>query len=166
IARRLGVARRAAQEVAEPAAVAAVRRFRVGGCLLRAERGRIRAARRERALWHRAARAAGDVGALGGTLSAPAHAHHDGLLGMRAAPGVGLHRVHATAVAGDDAVELGERFDLLDDDAPHLRSALGSLVRQLEDAATQLAAGAVELALHLGGHLLDAQDDLAETVLR
>ena len=44
-------------------------------------------------------------------------------------------------MAGDDAVELGQRLDLIDDDAAHLRGAVGGLLRQFEDAAAQLAAG-------------------------
>ena len=44
-------------------------------------------------------------------------------------------------MAGDDAVELGQRLDLIDDDAAHLGRAVGGLLRQLEDAAAQLAAG-------------------------
>ena len=67
-----------------------------------------------------------------------------------------LGGVDAAAVAGDDAVELGQRLDLVDDDAAHLRGALGGLLRQLEDATAQLGARRLELALHLGRHLLHA----------
>ena len=59
-------------------------------------------------------------------------------------------------MAGDDAVELGQRLDLVDDDAAHLRGAFGGLLRQFEDAAAQLGARGFELALHLGRHLLHA----------
>ena len=61
-----------------------------------------------------------------------------------------LDRVEAAAVAGDDAVELGQRIDLLDDDAAHLRGAFGGLLRQLEDALAQFGARRLHLALHLG----------------
>ena len=67
-----------------------------------------------------------------------------------------LGRVEAAAVAGDDAVELGQRLDLVDDHAAHLRGALGGLLRQFEDAAAQLGARGLELALHLRRHLLHA----------
>src|SRR6185312_4924553 len=74
---------------------------------------------------------------------------------------------------GDDAVELGQRLDLIDDDAAHLRRALGGLLRQFEHAAAQLGAGRFELALHvltrgfefalhLGRHLLHAAQRLRE----
>ena len=60
-----------------------------------------------------------------------------------------LDRVEIAAVAGDDAVELGQRLDLVDDDAAHLRGAIGGLLRQLEGAAAQFVAGGFELAVHL-----------------
>ena len=41
---------------------------------------------------------------------------------------------------GDNAVELGQSLDLIDDDAAHLRRAFGRLLRQLENAATQFGA--------------------------
>ncbi len=66
----------------------------------------------------------------------------------------------------DDAIELGQGLDLLDDDAAHLRGAVRRLLRQLENAAAQLGAGRVELALHLGRHLLHALHDLGETLGR
>ena len=67
-------------------------------------------------------------------------------------------------MAGDDAVELGQRLDLVDDDAAHLRGAFGGLLRQFEDAAAQLGAGRLELALHLGGHLPHALQRLGEAL--
>ena len=60
-------------------------------------------------------------------------------------------------MTGDDAVELGERLDLVDDDAPHLRRALGGLLRQFENAAAQFGAGGLEFLLHLRRHLLHAR---------
>ena len=65
-------------------------------------------------------------------------------------------------MAGDDAVELGQRLDLVDDDAAHLRGAVGGLLRQLENALAQLAACRLELLLHLRGHLLQAVDHVGE----
>ena len=67
-------------------------------------------------------------------------------------------------MAGDDAVELGQRLDLIDDDAAHLRGAVGGLLRQFEDAVAQLGARGFELALHLGGHLLQALDHVGEAL--
>ena len=66
------------------------------------------------------------------------------------------HHVEAAAVMGDDAVEFGQRLDLVDDHLAHLRGALGGLLRHLEHAAAQLVAGGFELAVHLGSHLLHA----------
>ena len=62
----------------------------------------------------------------------------------------------------DDAVELGQRLDLVDDDAAHLRGAFGGLLRQLEDAAAQFGARRLQLLVHLRGHLLHALNDLGE----
>ena len=67
-----------------------------------------------------------------------------------------LDRVETAAVTGDDAVELRQRLDLVDDDAAHLRGALGGLLRQFEHAAAQFGAGGFQLLLHFGGHLLHA----------
>ena len=67
-------------------------------------------------------------------------------------------------MAGDDAVELGQRLDLIDDDAAHLRGAVGGLLRQFEDAAAQFGAGRLQLALHLGGHLPHALQRLGEAL--
>src|SRR5580692_7135658 len=68
-----------------------------------------------------------------------------GLPGAGGVSGFGLapHRlggIERAAVTGDDAIELGQSFDLIDDDAAHLRGALGGLLRQFEDAAAQLGA--------------------------
>ena len=67
-------------------------------------------------------------------------------------------------MAGDDAVELGQRLDLVDDHAAHLRGAVGGLLRQFENAAAQLGARGLELALHLGGHLLHALQRFGEAL--
>ena len=77
-----------------------------------------------------------------------------------------LDRVEAAAVPGDDAVELGQRLDLVDDHAAHLGGAFGGLLRQFEDALAQLGAGGFELLLHLGRHLLEPVDHLGETLRR
>ena len=69
-------------------------------------------------------------------------------------------------MARDDAVELGQRLDLVDDHAAHLGGAFGGLLRQLEDALAQLGARRVELVLHLGGHPLEALDHLGEALRR
>ena len=69
-------------------------------------------------------------------------------------------------MAGDNAIELGERLDLIDDDAAHLRCALGGLLRQFENAAAQFGAGRLELLLHFRRHLLHALHDLGEAARR
>ncbi len=53
-------------------------------------------------------------------------------------------------MTGDDAVELGERLDLVDDHLAHLRGALGGFLRHFENAAAQFGAGGFELAVHFG----------------
>ena len=65
-------------------------------------------------------------------------------------------------MAGDDAIELGQGLDLVDDDAPHLRRALGGLLRQFENAAAQFGARRLQLLLHFRRHLLHALHDLGE----
>ncbi|MBV6489013.1 MAG: hypothetical protein GHHEDOFH_02990 [Pseudorhodoplanes sp.] len=65
-----------------------------------------------------------------------------------------------------DAVELGERLDLVDDHAAHLGGAFGGLRRHFQDAAAQLGAGGVELVLHLCRHLLDALQHVGEPLGR
>ena len=67
-------------------------------------------------------------------------------------------------MTGDNAIELGQRLDLVDDDAPHLRRALGGLLRQFEDAAAQFGARRLQLLLHFRRHLLHALHDLGETL--
>ena len=69
-----------------------------------------------------------------------------GVVGLGAARVARLDRVEAAAVAGDDAIELGQRLDLVDDHAAHLGGAVGGLLRQFEDALAQLAARGLELA--------------------
>ena len=69
-------------------------------------------------------------------------------------------------MAGDDAIELGQRLDLVDDHAAHLRCAVGGLSRQFEDALAQLGAGGFELALHLRGHSLEPLDHLGVALRR
>ncbi len=68
-------------------------------------------------------------------------------------------------MAGDDAVEFGQRLDLVDDDPAHLGGAFGGFLRQFEDAAMQLGAGGFQLALHLGRHLLHALHRLGKAVV-
>src|SRR6516164_2186787 len=77
-----------------------------------------------------------------------------------------LDRVEAAAVAGDDAVELGQRLDLIDDDAPHVRGGIRRLLRQLENALAHLGSRALELATHLGGHLLQLVEHVGEALRR
>ncbi len=67
-------------------------------------------------------------------------------------------------MTGDDPVELGQRFDLVDDHLAHLRRALGRFLRHFENAAAQLGAGGVELAVQFGRHLLHAVHDGCELV--
>ena len=82
-------------------------------------------------------------------------------------PPLRLDRVKMAAVTGDNAVELGQRLDLVDDDAAHLRGAVSGLLRQFEHAAAQfvacgfefamhIQACGFELALHFDGHFLHA----------
>src|SRR5262249_56868566 len=56
---------------------------------------------------------------------------------FRSAPRCWFGGVHVAAMTSDDAIELGQRLDLIDDHAPHLRGALRRLLRQLEDALAQ-----------------------------
>src|SRR5262249_61319492 len=70
------------------------------------------------------------------------------------APSSRLYGVEVAAVARHDAVELGQRLDLVDDYAPHLGRAFGGLLRQLQDALAPLGSRAVELLLPLGRQLL------------
>ena len=67
-------------------------------------------------------------------------------------------------MAGDDAVEFGQRLDLIDDDAAHLRGGVGGLLRQFEDAAAKLGPRRLELALHLGSHLPHALQRFGEAL--
>ena len=67
-------------------------------------------------------------------------------------------------MAGDDAIELGQRLDLVDDDAAHLRRAFGGLLRQLEHAAAQFGARRLQLLLHFRRHLLHALHDVGEAL--
>ena len=69
-------------------------------------------------------------------------------------------------MTGDDAVELGERLHLVDDDAPHLRGAFRGFRGQLQHAAAQLLAGGLELALHLRRHPAHALHDVGEALGR
>ena len=69
-------------------------------------------------------------------------------------------------MARNDAIELGESLDLVDDNPAHLGGAFGSFLRQFEDAAPELVARAFQLALHFGGHLLHALDGFAKTFVR
>ena len=65
---------------------------------------------------------------------------------------------------GDNAVELRQSLDLVDDDAAHLRGAFRGLLRQFENAAAQFGARRFQLLLHLRRHLLHALHDLGETL--
>src|SRR5262249_29670739 len=96
--------------------------------------------------------------------AAPAGARRDRLL-ARAAPRR-LRRLQPAAVTRHDPVELRQRLDLVDDDAPHLRRAVGRLLRQLEDALAYLLAGRLQLPLHLAGHVLEIAHQFAELVRR
>ena len=63
---------------------------------------------------------------------------------------------------GDDAIELGQRLDLIDNDTPHLRRAVRGLLRQLEHPAPQFGTCSFELTLHFRRHLLHALHDVGE----
>ena len=63
-----------------------------------------------------------------------------------------------------NAIELGERIDLLDNDPPHLRRTVRGLLRKLEDALAQFGARLLHLALHRGAHLAHLPYDLDEAL--
>src|SRR5262245_61370223 len=65
-----------------------------------------------------------------------------------------LHDVEVAAMARYDAVELGQRLDLVDDHAAHLGRAFGSLLWQSENAPAQLVAHCFDLTAHLGPYFL------------
>ena len=67
---------------------------------------------------------------------------------------------------GDDAVELGERLDLVDDHLAHLRGVVGGLLRHFQHAAAQLVARRLELLVHFGSHLLHGLHHRAEPLGR
>ena len=67
---------------------------------------------------------------------------------------------------GDDAVEFGERLDLVDDHLAHLRGVVGRLLRHFQHAAAQFVARRLELLVHLGGHLLHGLHHRAELLGR
>ena len=95
-------------------------------------------------------------------LAAAAGRHHGGLfLALHARTRL-ADDVHPAAVMGDDAVQFGERLDLVDDHLAHLRGALGGLLRHFQHAAAQLVAGRLELVMHLGRHLLHARNQVGE----
>ena len=167
------LARRAGEQVGEPAGAAGA-----ALALARAQRGcggRFGAARRHGGRGDHP----GDVGAaarlrLGTAAAVGGHrllAHDPALRRGRDRHRLGathgrIGGVEAASMAGDDAVELGQRLDLIDDDAAHLGGALGGLLRQLEDALAQLGAGGFELALHLRGHALEPVDHVGEALCR
>ena len=180
---RLGLLRGAREQFGEPSRAPAA-------SLCRAQRGRLRPAGRHDGSSH-----SGDVRALAGRIRPRAAVGSGRLLATTGARrtgidwlgpacnrlgrlhpangGVGrlhparrLDRVEAAAVAGDDAVELGQRLDLVDDDASHVGGGLGRLLRQLEYPLAQLGARALELLLHLGGHLLQTVEHLGEPLRR
>src|SRR5205809_815747 len=76
------------------------------------------------------------------------------------------HHPGPPAAARHDAVELGQGLDLIDDDAPHVRSGVRRLLRQLEDALAQLSARRFELAAHVDTHLLQLVQNLGEALRR
>ena len=160
---RLGILRSAGQKIGQPAGAPAA-----GSRLRRAERRGLPTPGRGDRCGH-----AGDVGARARRLGPRAAVGGRGLLARRRkAAGRRLHRldaplrrldrVESATMAGDDAVELGQRLDLVDDDTAHLGGAVGGLLRQFEDAPAQLVAGRLELLLHLGGHPLQALEHLGE----
>src|SRR2546429_2466285 len=112
--RRFGLVRGARQQLGEPAGAPTTGR---AGRLRRAERGCLRPPRRYGRRHH-----AGNIGARPGRLAARAAV--GALLACGAASGADLGRVHAqrrrldrgdaAAVAGDDAIELGQPLRLLD----------------------------------------------------
>ena len=67
-------------------------------------------------------------------------------------------------MTGDNAIELRQGLDLVDDDTAHLRRALGGFLRQFEDAAPQLGPRRLQLLLHFRRHLLHALHDLGVTL--
>ena len=67
---------------------------------------------------------------------------------------------------GDDAVELGERLDLVDDHLAHLRGVVSRLLRHFQHATAQLVARRFELLVHLGRHLLHGLHHRAEPLGR
>src|SRR6266404_3204731 len=171
---RLGLVRGAREQLGEPARAPAAG---LGGT----ERGRLGAPRRhDRRRGH-----AGDVRALadgfrpraavGARRLLAGDATADRLRGLRPArhrldrlhpARRRLDRVEAAAVASHDPVELGQRLDLIDDDAPHVGGGVRRLLRQLEDALAHLGARALELATHLGGHLLQLVEHVGEALRR
>src|SRR5581483_5928564 len=70
--------------------------------------------------------------------------HHRLLLALHGRA-VGGNHVHAATMVCDDAVELGERLDLVDDHLAHLRGGFGGLLRHFQHAAAQLVAGRFQL---------------------
>ena len=69
-------------------------------------------------------------------------------------------------MARNDAIEFGQRLDLVDDNPAHLRGAFGRFLRQFEDAAPEFVARAFQLALHFRGHLLHALDGFGKALVR
>src|SRR6516165_3807746 len=151
---RLGIVRGAREQLGEPARAPAAG---LGGT----ERGRLGPPRRHdrrrghagdvralaRRLRPRAAIGARRLLARGATTGSRLYrlrAAHHGLDRLHSARGR-LDRVEAAAVAGHDTVELGQRLDLIDDDAPHVRGGVRRLLRQLENALAHLGARTLEL---------------------
>ena len=66
----------------------------------------------------------------------------------------------------DDAVQFGERLDLVDHDAAHLGGRFRGLLRQFQNAALELVAGLVELRLHLARHVPHARQHIGEAIRR
>src|SRR6516165_2017218 len=173
--RRLGLVRGAREQLGEPAGAPTAG-------LPGTERGRLGAPRRH----DRRRNHAGDVRALARRLrpraaigarrllpcdaTAGSRLHglrpaHDGLDRLQAARGW-LDGVEAAAVARYDAIELGQRLDLIDDDASHMGGGVRRLLRQLENTLAQLGTRPLELLTHLGGHLLQLVEHVGEALRR
>ena len=136
------LARCAGEQVREPAAAA-------GGALAlaRAQRGRFPPASRRGRRAHPGYVAAAAPLRLGAAASvgghrffAPGAAWPAGHCHRLGATSGRIGRVEPASMAGDDAIELGERLDLINDDAAHLGGAFRGFLRQLEDAFAQLCA--------------------------
>ena len=73
--------------------------------------------------------------------------------------------IDVAGVAADNFVELGERLDLVGDEAAHGGGAFARLVRQLEHAALQLLAGLLQRMLHLARDLAQFARGIGEALV-